>query len=71
MSERFLRPGDCVWALPERPAPKSETTERLTVEWIAFYDNLSANESQVLYKHDPAFARKVDLLLAQRSTHGY
>jgi hypothetical protein len=68
--EKVLRPASCTWSLPKRPEPKPETAESLPHEWIAYYDSLSANESQVLYKHNSEFARKVDILLERRKQNG-
>jgi len=66
----MLRPADSEFYLPERPAPAQETAESLPNEWIAYYDSLSANDASVLYRHDKVFARRVDILLEQRSSRG-
>jgi len=69
---KILRPGDQNYSVfPERPTPKPETIESVPQDWITYYDTLTAVEAEVLYKDDPKFARRVDLLLEQRRTRGY
>jgi hypothetical protein len=74
MTNKILRPGSNFHRaedLPDRSAPARETAESLALDWIAYYDSLSANEAAVLYKHNSDFARRADILLERRKKNGF